>query len=53
MRKWVLQAERRKQEITEREIERLIQFSQKMMIIIAFFSVACIGVVTAAAIFAR
>ena len=53
MKKWVMLAERKRQEITDREIERLIQFSKNMMIMIGLFAVACVAVVTVAAIFAR
>lgn len=53
MKKWVMLAERKRQEITDREIERLIQFSKNMMIMIGLFTVACVAVVTVAAIFAR
>ena len=53
MKKWVMLAERKRQEITDREIERLIQFSKNMMVMIGLFAVACIAVVTVAAIFAR
>ena len=52
MKKWVMLADRKRQEITDREIERLIQFS-KNMIMIGLFAVACMAVVTVAAIFAR
>lgn len=53
MKKWVMLAERKRQEITDREIEKLIQFSKNMMVMIGLFTVACIAVVTVAAIFAR
>lgn len=53
MKKWVMLADRKRQEITDREIERLIQFSKNMMVMIGLFAVACIAVVTVAAIFAR
>ena len=53
MKKWVMLAERKRQEITDREIEKLIQFSKNMMVMIGLFAVACIAVVTVAAIFAR
>ena len=53
MKKWVMLAERKRQKITDREIERLIQFSKNMMVMIGLFAVACIAVVTVAAIFAR
>lgn len=53
MKKWVMLADRKRQEITDREIEKLIQFSKNMMVMIGLFAVACIAVVTVAAIFAR
>ena len=53
MRKWILKAEQQRREIANREREELVKFSKSMMYLIGGFSLACLAVVTLAAVFAR
>lgn len=53
MRKWVLKAERNRREIANREIEELVKFSKGIMYLIGGFSLACLAVVTLAAVFVK
>ncbi len=53
MKKWVMMAERQRQEIIDRELDRLTGYSKNLMLMLALFAAAGMMLVAGMSIFAR
>ena len=53
MKKWVMLAERQRQEIIDRELDRLTGYSKNLMLMLALFAAAGMMLVAGMSIFAR